>query len=402
MGSPETPPDGAVLHPDGPATDPTEWDDDDSTVMTESLAAGSFFGDRFRLGTSLGSGAMGRVMQALDLQEGGEVALKLLHRERARDAEALERFRREAAILQAIGHPAIVRVVAMGAAPDGTPWLAMELLRGETLKQRLFRGPFEPRALVPLLNALCDALEAAHTRGVVHRDLKPENVLLTESGDPPCKLLDFGLSRFTANKTLTRSGTILGTPRYMAPEQIRSASSADLRVDVFSVGVLLYEMLTARSPYPADDLGQLLGCVLEGRTVPLAQLRPDLPPAVGVVIARAMARLPADRFQTAGAIAEAYATSIGMSSGRSMLRSAPELTASPERSAFPQQEEGSSPLVDPFAAAAAARVSGTTSDDGAGAELARHPLLATVAPGTFGAPPVAPPAFIGAGARVTP
>lgn len=382
-----------------PALDSDE--DEEATVLMEALASGSFFADRFRVGAALGTGAMGRVVQAHDLVIGTDVALKVLHRERARDPETIERFRREAAILESIGHPGIVRVLAMGAAADGTPWLALELLRGMTLKERLRGGPMHPHEVVPILNTICDALAAAHIRGVVHRDLKPENVLLVAGGEPPCKILDFGLSRFTASKTLTRTGSILGTPRYMAPEQIKSARDADLRVDVFSVGVLLYEMLAGRSPYPAEDLGQLLGCVLEGRTVPLVQVRPDLPPTVSAVIERAMARDPAQRFQTAGAIAEAYASAIGVRSGRSMLASAPELRG------ITTYDEGAQPLVDPFGASAPAAVRpeserpAALAADVRSGELAAHPLLSTIAPGQLPAAPVSPP-YVAAAAAPAP
>ena len=216
-----------------------QFDDDDVTVTVDTLASGGFFGDRFRVEGILGVGGMGRVVHAHDFTTGLDVALKVLHRERAQDVESLERFRREAQILQALGHSGIVRILAMGAAPDGTPWIALELLRGETLKQRIRReGPFSVAALAPIVAHLCDALTTAHDAGVVHRDLKPDNVLLPDGGAPPCKVLDFGLSRFTASKTLTKAGAVLGTPRYMAPEQILSASSADLRVDVFAVGVM--------------------------------------------------------------------------------------------------------------------------------------------------------------------
>jgi serine/threonine protein kinase len=350
--------------------------------QVDSGIAPGFFGERFAIGGALGSGAMGKVVQALDRETGIEVALKVLHRERAKDAESIERFQREAAILESIGHPGIVRVVAMSRAPDGTPFLAMELLRGETVEERLARGPIAPLDMVPIVNTLCDALAAAHLRGIVHRDLKPANVILLSSGDPPCKILDFGLSRFTASKTLTRTGTILGTPRYMAPELIRSVQSSDYRVDVFSVGVLIYEMLTGRSPYPADDVGALLGCVVQGRVVPLADVRPDLPAALGAVITRAMAREPDERFETAGAIAEAFANALGIASGRS------QLDASSGVDELPFEESGSEPLIDPFAGGAVPSPSRPSSERPPAldatvstGELAAHPLLGTLPPG---------------------
>lgn len=343
MSVPEEPKDRAVRLSDPPVV-VGDVDAPRSSTGHDVLPPGTLLDHRFRLGTPLGTGSMGRVLRALDTHTGHEVALKLLHPDRARDPEALERFRREAEILDAIAHPAIVRVISMGQS-EGTPWLAMELVHGETLEDRLRRGPLGMREIVPILNTLCDGLAAAHMAGVVHRDLKPGNILLTSSGQLPCKLLDFGLSRIKSSKTLTQKGTVIGTPRYMAPEQIRASLDADMRSDIFSVGVMLYEMLTGSSPYPAEDLGQLLGCVFEQRIVPIGERRPEVPDAVGGVIKRAMARDPNDRFQTAGAIAEAYANAIGVSSGRSMLAPSPELTISSTH------DEGSSPLVDPFAPA---------------------------------------------------
>ncbi|MFK7987517.1 MAG: serine/threonine protein kinase [Sandaracinaceae bacterium] len=288
-------------------------DDDESTVMIASFSEGSFFADRYHIQKTLGTGAMGRVYAATELHNGRKCAIKVLHKERLGEEETVARFQREAEVLASIGHPCIVEIYAFHHAPDGSPYLAMELLEGVTLKERLREGHYaDPRAFQPVLDGVCGALDAAHGRGVVHRDMKPDNLFLPSSGSPAVKIVDFGLSRIQrAEKDLTHSGMILGTPRYMAPEQIRDASSSGPAGDLYSLAVLAYEAITGQSPYPAQDYGQLLGCVLEARTTPLSEVRPDLGQMLSDVLARAMAPQAADRFQSSGAFAAAYGHAIG-------------------------------------------------------------------------------------------
>jgi serine/threonine-protein kinase len=292
---------------------------DDATFIVPTFGPGTFFADRYRVEALLGTGAMGRVYAATDMHTGRRVALKVLHRERLGEAETVERFRREAEVLASIGHPCIVEVHAFHRAQDGTPYLAMELLEGVTLKTRLANaGRFEdPREFQEILECIGSALDTAHARGVVHRDLKPDNVFLPATGDPRAKLVDFGLSRMAAErKDLTQSGMMLGTPRYMAPEQIRDAASAGPPVDMYSLGILTYESLAGRSPYPGQDYGQLIGCVLDGRTTPFETLRPDLPLRLAEVLARAMHRDPAARYVSCARFADAFAQAIGSPSKR--------------------------------------------------------------------------------------
>jgi len=290
----------------------------DDTLVLSGFTSGAFFAERYRLEKLLGAGAMGKVFAATDTQSGATVAIKVLHPERARKEIVLERFRREAEILRGLGHGGIVRVLDAGRSAEGVDYLTMELLEGRTLKAATQAdGPWSPEAFLPLLVQMCDALDAAHLQGVVHRDLKPDNVFLSATGE--VKVVDFGLSRLHTTDRITKTGVMLGTPRYMAPEQIMSAKDATARTDVYACGVLTYEALTGASPFPAGDQGQLIGCVMEGRVVPLVDARPGLPPALGDAIARAMAKDPKDRFATMGAFAEAFAAAIGRSSGRSSL-----------------------------------------------------------------------------------
>ncbi|MCB9592511.1 MAG: serine/threonine protein kinase [Sandaracinaceae bacterium] len=295
-----------------------EGGDIDETLLLSGFTQGAFFLDRYRLERMLGQGAMGKVFRAYDTVTDRPVAVKVLHRELAKKEQVLARFRRESRILRELGHPGIVRVYDSGMAPDGMDYLVMELLEGRTLKQRLQAdGPMTPEELLPILVRVCDALGAVHLQGVVHRDLKPENLFLTEDGDT--KVVDFGLSRLATGDRMTKTGMMLGTPRYMPPEQIRSAKDADARTDQYAVGVITHEALAGSSPFPAGDPGQLLGCVMEGRILMLEEQRPGLPKAIGDVVRKAMSRDPKERFATIGAYVEAYAAAIGRKTGRSML-----------------------------------------------------------------------------------
>ncbi len=297
------------------------FEEDESTVMIPTFAPGSFFADRYRIDMILGAGAMGRVYAATEIHSDRRVALKVLHGERLAEHETVERFKREAEVLASIGHPCIVDIYAFHKTPEGIPFLAMELLEGVTLKTRLQNaGRFEdPGNLQDIIDCIASALEAAHDADVVHRDLKPDNIFLPATGTPRAKLVDFGLSRVAKqDKSLTASGMIIGTPRYMAPEQIKDARKTGPESDIYSFGVIVYECLTGSSPYPAQDYGQLLGCLLEGKTTPFESLRPDLPRFVEV-FRRALAPEVADRYASAGELADGYAEALGRPSKRDAI-----------------------------------------------------------------------------------
>jgi serine/threonine protein kinase len=246
----------------------------------DPYSEGIVLGGRFRLLRKLGEGGMGVVWAATHLVTRKDVALKIargLPSERER-----HRFLREARVASALDHPGIVPVRDAFELDDGTPVLVMDLLIGRSLRDHLReRGPLPVGELVPLARPLLEALGAAHARGVVHRDLKPENVFLADDGDARVlKVLDFGVAKLVTTDEVTgqttRSGEILGTPFYMAPEQA-FGEKVDHRADLWAVGVMLYECLTGTRPFHGDNLGQLLKAVTQGEHVPIAQARPELP-----------------------------------------------------------------------------------------------------------------------------
>lgn len=291
-------------------TDPTASDADEASPSNPAI--GQIFGGRFRIDGEIGRGGMGMVFEATDLEAGDSVAIKMLGKRGALSEDARARFQREASILAGLDHPGIVALRASGDSEDGQLWMAMELLHGETLRGRVERlGPMALSEIAPIIDAACDALQVAHEHGVVHRDLKPDNIYLT--GDPtwPVKLLDFGLSQHRGSAKLTQTGTVLGTPRYMSPEQIASAHQAAAPTDVYALGIILYESLAGQSPFAASDQGQLLGAIVSGRKEPLDKLRSDLPNAVIEVVEKATAHRVEDRYQTPHQFAAALAEAAG-------------------------------------------------------------------------------------------
>jgi eukaryotic-like serine/threonine-protein kinase len=265
------------------------------------------FADRFRLEAEIGMGGMSMVYAAHDLERDRQVALKVLRFPEKKLEVGLERFRRETETLRRVNHPGIVGIEDCGVLDTRTAWIAMELLDGETLRERVERvGPFSLEELIPVVDTAADALAFAHSVGIVHRDLKPDNLFLPSNpGVSAVKIIDFGLSRVADAKKLTQTGSVVGTPRYMAPEQIASAHTADPRVDVYALGVIVYEALAGSSPFVASDHGQLLGAIIQGRMEPLERTRPDLSSDIARVIERATAPSPDDRYETTSAFAKA-------------------------------------------------------------------------------------------------
>ncbi len=238
-------------------------------------------------------------------------ALKILHA--GASASVVERFVREASAAARIGNPHVAETFDAGTLEKDEPYLVMELLDGETLDQRLRRaGPIEPGELSDLIYQACEGIQAAHDAGIVHRDLKPENLFITvRDGEPFVKILDFGISKFDEGRTgalgITEEGSVMGTPYYMSPEQVRASGAIDNRTDIYALGVMLYECACGERPYDASYLAQLAVLIHEGKPTPLAVRRPDLPPAFCAIVHRAMAADRDTRFESARALGEALA-----------------------------------------------------------------------------------------------
>jgi tRNA A-37 threonylcarbamoyl transferase component Bud32 len=259
-------------------------------------------GNRYELGRLIGAGGMADVYEGRDRVLGRQVAVKIPHPQLARDPAFLARFRREAEMAASLTHPGVVAVYDSGQ-DDGVSYMVMEYVEGATLAAVLrAEGALEPDRAADLAIAVCAALGAAHAKGLIHRDVKPSNIMLARDGR--VKVMDFGVARtLTASTTLTGSVGIVGTAKYISPEQARGAA-VDGRSDLYSLGVCLYECLAGRPPFEGDSPVALATSHAYAAPPPLRELRPDLPVAYETVTARAMAKDPASRYQTAADLAE--------------------------------------------------------------------------------------------------
>ncbi|HYO67041.1 MAG TPA: protein kinase [Archangium sp.] len=282
--------------------------------MTQPAASdirvGAVLRDTYEISSLLGKGGMGTVFLARHRRLPGKlVAVKVLQNSASLNPELYARFRREAEIASQLGHPNIVEVLDFDTLQDGTPFLVMEYLRGESLEQRLSRGPLPVDAVLSITRQVCSALQAAHRAGVVHRDLKPANVFLvpTDSGgvvSERVKLLDFGISKMLDSQTLqTQEAVLIGTPQYMAPEQaLGKNSEVDARTDIFALGCIVYELLSGRPPFAGDggSIVQVVFRIVHGQPEPLASLCPNLPSRVLGAVEKALAKSPQDRYPDVG------------------------------------------------------------------------------------------------------
>lgn len=255
----------------------------------------------------LGQGGMAAVYKAVpadSMDESRAVAIKLLSRHLFGEPDFVRRFQREVSAYQKLAHPNIVRVVSWREidASGGSPYIILELVAGQTLSRAIPNGGMAWSKARPLLQQIFSAVAFAHRHGVVHRDLKPDNIMVNSDR---IKVMDFGLARTHDASQLTATGTVLGTPAFMAPEQLSQSSSAPA-VDQYALGAVTYRLLSGRLPHEADDVMALFSKVLAGNPVSLSEYRRDLPPAVVAVVMRMLANNPADRFESVEAAWKAF------------------------------------------------------------------------------------------------
>jgi len=250
---------------------------------------------RYRIIGRIGSGGMADVYQADDTHLGREVALKVLHRRFSQDEEFVERFRREASAAAGLQHPNVVGVYDRGS-HDDTWYIAMERLRGRTLKQLINEdAPLDQRRAIDLASQVLVAAGFAHRRGVIHRDFKPHNVIVGD--DDSVKVTDFGIARAGASE-MTETGSIMGTAQYLSPEQAQG-QRVDARSDLYSIGIILFELLTSRVPFTGESAVSIALKHVSEPAPSVASIRPDVHPALDAIVARSLVKDPAGRFQSA-------------------------------------------------------------------------------------------------------
>jgi eukaryotic-like serine/threonine-protein kinase len=290
--TPQTPASGAV------AVEPGRFDPLVGTVLAE----------RYAIVRRIGEGGMGAVYEARHAIIGKRVAVKVLLEKFLENQELIARLLQEARLASSIGHENIVDVTDYGTTSDGRAFVVMEFLDGESLAQLVIRdAPLPVERSLSILRQVCSALSAAHAKGIVHRDVKPENIYLVRRGELDfVKVVDFGVSKAVQSREegadlqrLTRTGTVLGTPLYMSPEQARGGDDVDHRADIWSAGLMLYECLTGEVPFRANNYLGVISQVLTQETVPPSQLRPELgiPAAVDRVVMRALEKDRDKRYQ---------------------------------------------------------------------------------------------------------
>jgi serine/threonine protein kinase len=268
------------------------------SLIASPVNPGEILAEKYQVERALGQGGMGIVVAARHLELDQTVAIKFL----IRDAppNALERFMREAKAAALVKSEHVCRVYDVGRLASGEPYIVMEYLEGSDLADKLeAEGPQPFADVIGWVIQTCDALSSAHSQGIVHRDLKPANLFLQQGSDGPTtlKVVDFGISKLATSGALTSTAVLMGSPFYMSPEQLESSRDVDLRSDIWSMGIVLYELLAGVPPFTAETLVQIVVQAREQEPVPLHMLRPEIPKAIERVIAKCLAKNAANRYQ---------------------------------------------------------------------------------------------------------
>jgi predicted Ser/Thr protein kinase len=296
----------------------------------------------YRVTGLLGEGGMGAVYLAEHPIIGRKVAIKLLHALLAQNQDIVSRFFNEARAIHMIAHENIVEILDFGQTTDGQPYFIMEYLTGESLSDTVERGPMPPADVETIGVQMCRALGAAHAKGIVHRDLKPHNVQLIDKGDGAVhvKILDFGVAKILsasdgAQSVKTRAGSLMGTPLYMSPEQCKGAGALDHRTDIYSLGVMLFEMLAGRPPFMAEGVGELFAKHMLEEAPLLTDAAPTVPPHMAAAVMKSLSKEPRDRFQTMEEFRQALVGEVKLAAptraGRRLATAAREVETLPPR-----------------------------------------------------------------------
>ncbi|MBX3129951.1 MAG: protein kinase [Polyangiaceae bacterium] len=277
------------------------------------LSPGDTVDGKYKVVRLIGEGGMGAVFEGENTAISRRVAIKVLHPHAALSEDAVMRFKREARAAGKIGNDHILEILDLGALADGAHYMVMEFLDGEPLAARIERGPLPPAEVVSIALQLLAGLGAAHSAGIIHRDLKPDNIFLVreKAGRRDfVKLIDFGISKFQrlgeegGEMHMTQTGTLMGTPYYMSPEQAKGTPPPDLRSDIYSIGVILYEALSGRVPFDAKNFNELMFKIALEEAPALASVAPSIDPRLADIVQRAMAKNPDHRPPTCEALSQ--------------------------------------------------------------------------------------------------
>jgi serine/threonine-protein kinase len=313
------------------------------------LQPGQVLAARYRIVRLIGIGGMGCVFEARALPSEDRVAIKCLLRTLMHDTDYVARFLREARATAAVRSDHVVRVFDVGQEPGGAPYFVMEYLEGEDLGQVLeTRGPLSPPAAISAILQACAGVAAAHAAGVVHRDLKPSNLIATKDG---LKVVDFGISKAAQNgyggAKMTETSAVFGSPAYMSPEQVRSAKNVDARTDVWSLGVVLHELLTGQVPFDGENNGAVLAAIVADEPVSLATRAPHLPPLLVQVVHGCLVKERSRRIQSVAELAQRLAPLAG---AQAALIERVRLSAPPDDSARALASARTAPELSPVRA----------------------------------------------------